>query len=173
MKKFMILGTRMRQTHDTPSLEGAKSTSTPTSDERPEAEEPLDHERYKRYQSVCARANLLSTDRIDLQFAAKECCRAMSKPTVGDWALGRYLVGRPRMRYTYIVQEHVGDITAYSNANWASSAGDRESTSGGIVMHGSHDIKSWSKTQSLVARSSAVWRRHGYLRGSLAEVCAA
>ena len=32
---------------------------------------------------------------------------------------------------------------------------DRRSTGGGIIMHGSHYIKSWSKTQALVALSSA------------------
>ena len=46
-------------------------------------------------------------------------------------------------------------VTAYSDASWASNARDRKSTSGGIIMHGNHYIKSWSKTQAIVALSSA------------------
>ena len=43
----------------------------------------------------------------------------------------------------------------YSDADWASGEEIRKSTSGGIILNGSHYIKSWSKTQSLVALSSA------------------
>lgn len=66
------------------ALEETRSLSTPTSDERNEADEPLHHDIYNRYQSLCARANSLSIDRIDLQFAAKEVCRPMCKPTFYD-----------------------------------------------------------------------------------------
>ena len=57
-------------------LQAAKSVATPVAEENYENDEPLDHERFKKYQSVCARANFLATDRYDLQFASKECCRA-------------------------------------------------------------------------------------------------
>ena len=82
----------------------------------------------------------------------------MSKPTLRDWAklkrLGRYLVGKPRLVYSYPFQEEFKVVMAFSDANWASNACDRKSTSGGVIMHGMHYIKSWSKTQSLVALSS-------------------
>lgn len=38
---------------------------------------------------------------------------------------------------------------------WASNAPDRKSTSGRSIMHGSHFVKLWSKTESLVAVSTA------------------
>ena len=38
----------------------------------------------KRYPGIAARANYLSQDRVDLQYATKEACRSMSKPTVGS-----------------------------------------------------------------------------------------
>ena len=83
----------------------------------------------------------------------------MSKPTLRDWAklkrLGRYFAGKPRLVYAYPFQEEVKVATAFSDANWASNACDRKSTSGGVIMLGMHYIKSWSKTQSLVALSSA------------------
>ena len=82
----------------------------------------------------------------------------MSKPTFRDWSrmkrLGRYIIGHKRLVYKYEFQEDVGTITTYSDANWASNKADRRSTSGGIIMHGKHYIKSWSKTQALVALSS-------------------
>ena len=46
-------------------------------------------------------------------------------------------------------------LTAMSDANWAGDRQTRKSTSGGVVMFGQHYIKSWSKTQSLIALSSA------------------
>lgn len=131
-------------------LEGARSTSAPTSDERPEPAEPLDHKRYRRYQSICARAEFLSTDSMGLQFVATQCCRAMSKPTVRylAWRLkriGRCIEGRPRMRCANAFQTCVLGTTTYSDANLASNAEDRKSTSGGNVMHGSRSVESWKR----------------------------
>ena len=94
----------------------------------------------------------------------------MSRPSLKDWAklkrLGRYLIGRPRLVYKYHCQEEVKVITAYSDANWASNAADRRSTSGGVLMHGLHYIRSWSKTQSLVALSSAESELYAIMKAS-------
>jgi hypothetical protein len=96
--------------------------------------------------------------------------QSKSKPTVKDWAklkrIGRYLIGKPRLVYKYEFQEDVHVLTAYSDANWASNAGDRRSTSGGVILHGSHYIKSWSRTQSLVALSSAEAELYGIVKCS-------
>ena len=50
-----------------------------------------------RFRAVAARANYLSGDRPDIQYAVKEVCRRMAKPVGGDWEklirLGRYLKG--------------------------------------------------------------------------------
>ena len=52
-----------------------------------------------QFRSIAARVNYLSADRPDLQFAAKELCRMMARPTAGCWAklkrLARYLVHFP------------------------------------------------------------------------------
>ena len=152
------------------NLQNSKAVTTPVSDEQHESDELLDHERFKKYQSLCARCNFLAIDRMDIQFASKECCRAMSSPTLRDWAklkrLGRYLLGKPRLVYAYHFQEDVNILTAYSDANWASQAGDRRSTSGGVILHGGHYIKSWSRTQSLVALSSAEAELYGIVKCS-------
>ena len=61
-------------------------------------------------------------------------------------------------------------LTAYSDANWASNASDRRSTSGAFVMHVSHYFKSWSKTQSLFAPSSSESSLHALLKASVEAV---
>ena len=38
-----------------------------------------------RFRAVAARANYLSADRPDVQYAVKEICRRMAKPVEGDW----------------------------------------------------------------------------------------
>ena len=43
----------------------------------------------------------------------------------------------------------------YSDSDWAGDRKTGESTSGGIIMLGSHLIKSWSRTQDAVTQSSA------------------
>ena len=80
-------------------LENAKSVSSPWTDAC-DSSSLLDAEHFKKYQSISKRVNFLAQDRMDLQFAAKECARKMSKPTVGDWGrlkrIGRYLRGHLR-----------------------------------------------------------------------------
>ena len=80
-------------------LESAKSVIIPSTDAC-DSSSPLDAEHFENYQSISARVNFLAQDRMDLQFAARECARKMSKPTVGDWGrpkrIGRYLRGRMR-----------------------------------------------------------------------------
>ena len=99
--------------------------TTPVADECHKTDELLDHERLEKYQSICARTNFLALDRMDIQYASKECCRAMSKPALKDWAklkrLGRYLVGKPRLVYSYPFQEEIKVVTAFSDASWASN----------------------------------------------------
>ena len=98
-------------------------------------------------------------DRADLQFAAKEICRGMSKPTYGHWRrlkrLGRYLITCPRVVTKFEFQETVDTMEGYSNSDWAGCKHSARSTSGGVLMRGSHPIKSWSSTQRSIALSSA------------------
>jgi hypothetical protein len=151
-------------------LENAKKVNTPVADVHHESDELLDHDKFKKYQSLCARANFMAIDRFDLQYAAKECCKAMSRPTMRDWAklkrIGRYVIGRRRLVYRYVFQDELAAAVVYSDANWASDASDRRSTSGGVIVLGLHYIRSWSKTQSLVALSSAESELYAIVKAS-------
>ena len=121
------------------------------------------------FRGAAARANYLAADRPDCQFAAKEVCRWMSKPTEAAWSalkrLCRYLVGLPRMIFKYAWQD-ISDVDIYTDTDWAGCPRTRKSTSGGCVMLGTHLIKSWSSTQTSVALSSGEAEFNGVVRGS-------
>jgi hypothetical protein len=144
------------------NMTDAKAISTPGSDEAQHSEsknEPLNQHYESIYRSVVAKGNYLAADRPDIQFAVKECARGMSSPKEEDWVhlkrLVRYLIGVPRIVTKYTWQEETGKMTVYSDANWAGDRQTRKSTSGGSIMMNGHWLKSWSKSQSTVALSSA------------------
>ncbi len=110
---------------------------------------PLEDDKHTLFRGVSARCNYLSADRPDVQYAAKEVCRFMAKPSTLSYSalrrLGRYLVGRPRLVYEYDFQK-AGRLDVYSDTDWAGCPRTRKSTSGGCVMLGTHCRKSWSST---------------------------
>ena len=112
-----------------------------------------------RFRAVAARANYLAADRPDVQYAVKEICRKMAAPVEGDWhklvRLGRYLKAAPRCIFEYRWQEGGQAPRGYSDSDWAGCKRTGKSTSGGVVMLGSHLVKSWSRTQDSVTLSSA------------------
>ena len=112
-----------------------------------------------RFRAVAARANYLSADRPDIPYSVKEVCRRMAKPVEGDWQklsrLGRCLRGAPRCVMEYRWQQEGENPVGCSGSDWAGDRRTGKSTSGGIIMLGSHLIKSWSRTQDSVTLSSA------------------
>ena len=112
-----------------------------------------------RFRAVAARANYLSADRPHIQYAVKEICRKMAKPVAGDWQklvrLGRYLKGSPRCVLEYRWQNRCVAPSGYSDSDWAGDRRTGKSTSGGLIMLGTHLVKSWSRTQDSVTLSSA------------------
>ena len=109
-----------------------------------------------KYRGLAARLNFLATHRGDLQYAAKECCKHMSKPRKGDWErikrVGRYLRGKPRSVQLFPFEVAKKKITGF--ADWAGDKATLKSTSGGTLFLGASMIKSWSTSQSIVALSS-------------------
>ena len=108
---------------------------------------------------MAARANYLGQDRPDIQFAVKEICRGMLNPSKADLRklrrLGRYLVGTPRVSATFKFQRRCREVWGYSDSDWAGCRVTGKSTSGGVIMIGSHFIKGWPQTQNHVTLSSA------------------
>ena len=119
---------------------------------------------------MAARANYLGPDRPDMLHASKEVCREMSKPSIGGLEkmtrIGKFLAGRPRVIWEFPNQEPQEVIDVYVDANWAGCRRTRKSTSGGCAMLGKHCIKAWSKTQSIIAKSSGESELYGVIKGS-------
>lgn len=90
--------------------------------EDPEGEE-LSPAMAIRFRAIGARCNYLQPDRPDIQYGVKEVCRQMWRPTVKAWEMlkriGRYLQGRPRLRWRYCWQASLTVIDVTSDANWA------------------------------------------------------
>ena len=153
-------------------LTGGKPMATPGA--KPtfaelENDEELPQKLHTAFRGAAARGNHLSADRIDCQFACKEICRWMSKPSAHSWKalkrLCRFLNGMPRLVYVYR-QQHVNYIDVYTDTDWAGCPKTRKSTSGGVVMLGRHTIKHWSSTQASVALSSGEAEFNGVIRGA-------
>ena len=112
----------------------------------------------RQYRNIVATVNYLATDQPDIQFASKEACRDMSAPTPQSWSrlkrIGRYLVGRPQVVWTFPWKEGPGGWKVTVDSDWAGDRATRRSTSGGIIRLGGHCLKTWSSTQSSPALSS-------------------
>ena len=157
-------------------LQDAKEVNTPET--REEGRTTTDNEMKfnendsTQYRAIVARLNYLSPDRPDISYSVKELARAMSSPSNGDWLrlkrLGRYLKGRPRLQQVFEWQLAQRTISIYIDADWAGCKQIRKSTTGGCIMMGKHIVKSWSKTQSLVALSSGESELYAALK-SVAE----
>ena len=134
-----------------------------------EMDEALPSKLNTAFRGAAARGNYLAADRIDAQYACKEICRWMSKPTVQAWGalkrVCRYLCGVPRLVYKY-PQQTVEGVDVYTDTDWAGCPKTRNSTSGGCVMFGGHAIKHWSSTQASVALSSGEAEFAGVIRGA-------
>ena len=57
-------------------------------------------------------------------------------------------------------------IDIFVDSNWAGCRRTRKSTSGGIIRCGLHVVKTWSKTQATIAKSSAEAELFGIVKGS-------
>ena len=134
-----------------------------------EEDDDLHQSLHTAFRGAAARANYLAMDRIDCQYASKEICRYMAKPTAHAWKalkrLCRYYRSAPRIVYEFRKQS-VDCIDVYTDTDWAGCPRTRKSTSGGVVMLGQHAMKHWSSTQTSTALSSGEAEFAGVIRGS-------
>jgi hypothetical protein len=112
------------------------------------------------FRAVAARCNYLAQDAPDMQFAAKEVCRDMAKPTRESWRklkiLARFVLEREAVIWRFDWQDDADVVlSVFSDSDWAGCRKTRRSTSGGAVLVGSHCLRTWSSTQAPVALSSA------------------
>ena len=145
---------------------GVSAPGVSGTDEEDEAGDvPLEWEDITRYRGVIARCSHMAADRPDCVFAVKEGCREMSKPSTGSLRrlsrIGRNLQMHPRLVWKYAMQSEVNELAVRTDADWAGRRRARKSTSGGSISRGDHCIKTWSKTQAVIAKSSAECELYG------------
>ena len=147
------------------NLSGAKGVKAVGEDENnwemSENDQAVDPKGGTHFRALAARANYFALDRMDLQYVTKkEVCRGMAAPTRGHVKkfrrLIRYLIEVPRVVTEYQFQGDVREMEVFSDSNWAGCRRTARSTSGGVMMRGTHYLKSWSSTQKNVTLSSAV-----------------
>ena len=134
--------------------------------------EELGPEEARAFRASGATLNYLGQDRSDIQYAVKEVCVEMSRPTVGGQKkikrIVRYLAGAEEVVWRFREwsdEEDVG-IEVFVDSDWAKGA-DRKSTSGGMVVLGGVGIKHWSRTQKARALSSAEAEYYAIVSGTV------
>ena len=94
----------------------------------------------------------------------------MSKPSRADVEklkhLARYLIERERAVIHFDYQSAPSQWTVWVDSDWAGCKRTRKSTSGGLVMFGSHVIRSWSATQNVIALSSGEAEYYSMVKGA-------
>ena len=92
-------------------------------------------------------------------WTSKEYLRKMRCLARSDFVvvrrIARYLIHAPRDVLMHRWQDSLSSLTIYKDSNWAGCRETRKSTSGATFLHGSHVIKHYSRTQSIIALSSA------------------
>jgi len=137
-----------------------------------EGEAKLDKIEAKKFRGVAARLNYLAADRPDIQYAVKEICRGMASPSVKHLKMlkriARYLINKPTLVMTFgeVDEAAFGVIEGFSDTDWAGCRITRKSTSGGMLVIGGSVLKSWAKTQSVIATSSGEAEYYGLAKTS-------
>ena len=65
----------------------------------------------------------------------------------------------------YAYQHSQNCINAWTGTDFAGCRNERKSTSGGLIMHGTDCLKSWSSTQSVIAGRSSEAEYYGIVKG--------
>jgi hypothetical protein len=149
----------------TPGVKGVKGSE----EEEKESDDLLESHEATMYRAIVARGIYLAQDRSDIAFAVKELSRRMSSPDKRDWQslkrLGRYLLKRERAVISFCYQSYPECWSVWVDSDWAGCHRTRKSTSGGVIMSGSHMLKSWSTTQQVIALSSGEAEYYSMVRG--------
>jgi hypothetical protein len=124
----------------------------------------------KLYQSLSARLNYLALDRPDIQYSVKELMRKMSCPNTKDMKslkrVARYLLGVPRLIQEFAWHRRSKELKVYVDSDFAGCQATRKSTSGGAITWGGSILKTWSKTQSVIALSTGEAELAAIVKGS-------
>ena len=106
-----------------------------------------------KFRRTAAKLNYLALDNPLIAFASKEASRSMSSPRQREEVklkrILRFLRKRPTTTFLYEWQDHPGELTGYTDSDWAGCKLTRRLTSGGVLLHGSHLLLRYSRTQAV------------------------
>ena len=131
----------------------------------------LDASEAKRFRSLAATLHYMSSDRSDVQYAAKEVCKKMANPTQGSWKrlkkAGRYLTGVEKVTWVMISWRHDDEVNVdvHVDSDWAKGP-ERKSASGGMMMINCTVVKHWCGTQATRALSTAEAEYYAVVTGA-------
>ena len=151
-----------------PWTPGVKASAAPEGGGSGGGGAPLTWGETSLFRAYAARANYLGMGRPGIAFAAKEFCRRVSEPTEADLValrrLAQYLVGSPRLVYSYPWQDHAG-LSVYAGTDFVGCPTTRTSTSGGVLCRGAHVVQHWITTQTCITLSSGEAELGGVVKG--------
>jgi hypothetical protein len=156
------------------------TTAVPTpgvkTDARVEGEEASDEAGAKLHRTVCGKLMFVALEHVDVQYAAKECSRGMSKPTKGDFVrikrVVRYLKATAHFEQFLEPQLHARNVVRGPvDSDWANDKIERKSTSSGQIYYIEALILAWARTQAVQALSSG--EAESYALGTGACECLA
>ena len=110
------------------------------------------------YRSIIGSLLYLTASRPDISFAVGVCARYQAEPKMSHLTQVKRILKYVNGTSDYgIMYSHGEDsrLTGYCDADWAGSAYDRKSTSGGCFFLGNNLISWFSKKQNCVALSTA------------------
>ena len=122
------------------------------------------------HRALAERINYLSMDRAVVAVVAKELCRDFSSPTNESVEAlrhaARHLHHHPRLVYYYNYENSTDVFDCYVDTDFAGCLRSRRSTSGGVLMYGSHQLKHYATTQQTVALPSGEAELFGIVKGA-------
>ena len=133
--------------------------------------EMFDASETKRFRCLAATLNHMSSDRSNVQYAAKEVCTRMANSTRGSWKRfekSRQILERSRESDMEDgAWRHIEEVNVdvHVDSNWASGP-KRKSTSGGMMMINGTVVKHWSRTQATRALSTAEAEYYAVVTGA-------
>ena len=77
----------------------------------------------------------------------------MSNPN--HQSLARYLKRERQWRQVFEYGQLAGELTVFTDSDWASCKETRKSSSAGVLMLGRHTLKAYTRKQKVMAKSSA------------------
>ena len=142
-------------------LEHGNSVQTPATPDVTEEEEsePLGQDQHHRCRSQVARCLVLSQDRADITLIVNDLCQMMSSPKQQSLAklkgLAGYLKRERQWGQVFEYGKLAGELTVFTDSDWAGCKETRKSSSAGVLMLGRHILKAYTRKQKVIAKSSA------------------